>query len=111
MPDERSNYAQGVADGVIEQRLAGHDKHFEAINGSLTRIATEMAALTLAVQRLADQAISRDATVKTTAEALEKARVTQKDVADQRWSPWQKGLAVLGGIVALTVIYYFIKGR
>ena len=106
-----SEYDRGVLAGIIEQRLAGHDKHFEAINGSLARIATELGALTLSVQRLADQAVSRDATVKTTAEALEKARMAQKDIADQRWSPWQKGLAVLGGLVALTVLYYFLVGR
>lgn len=62
-------FDRGHIAGEIATRLADHDRHFDEINGSIGRFADEMQRLRLEVQRLADQAVSRDATVLTTASA------------------------------------------
>ena len=98
---ENADYDAGHLAGRVDARLADHDKHFAAINGSLGDIAREMHQLTLAVQRLGDQAISRDATVVTTAAALKDAEEARRGKAEQSWSPWAKTLAALGGLAAL----------
>jgi hypothetical protein len=67
-----------------------------------------MHELRLAVQRLGDQAISRDATVVTTAAALKDAEEARRSTADQSWSPWAKIFAAVGGIAALIGAYYLI---
>jgi hypothetical protein len=90
--------------GEIAARLAGHDKHFASINGSLADIAKEMHGLTLAVQRLSDQAISRDATVVTTAAALKDAEEARRGLSEQSWTPVSRVLAVLGGLAALAAV-------
>jgi hypothetical protein len=94
-------YDRGAAAGEIAARLAGHDKHFAAINGSLADIAKEMHALTLAVQRLGDQAVSRDATVVTTAAALKDAEDARRSKDDRSWSPIARLFAGLGAAAAL----------
>jgi hypothetical protein len=105
------DYQRGHAAGGIEERLAGHDRHFAAINGSLekfvdqqARFVAEMHALTLAVQRLGDQAVSRDATAVTTAAALKAADEERRDRDDRSWSPVARVLAVIGGLAAVAAI-------
>jgi hypothetical protein len=83
-------FDRGAAAGEIAARLLGHDKHFEKINGSLDRVAEEMHGLKLAVQRLGDQAVSRDATVLTTAAALKDAEEARRDKTEQAWSRSRK---------------------
>lgn len=108
MPESPQDaYERGEVAGQIAARLAGHDKHFAAINGSLAKLATEMHELTLAVQRLGDQAVSRDATVITTAAALKEAEAARRDRADRSWSPLTR-LGVAAGIVAALVTVYFL---
>lgn len=97
-------YDRGLTDGRIDARLAGHDRHFDAINGSVARIADEMHDMRLAVQRLADQAVSDATTRIATAEALEKAEMARRSRNEQRWSPVSKLLAVLGVVVAVVAI-------
>jgi hypothetical protein len=97
-------YDRGLTDGRIDARLANHDRHFDAINGSLARVADEMHDMKLAVQRLADQAVSDATTRIATAEALEKAEVARRSRNEQRWSPVAKLLAVLGVIVAVAAV-------
>jgi hypothetical protein len=111
-------YDRGEVAGQIAARLAGHDQHFEAINGSLAKIADEMHELTLAVQRLGDQAISRDATVVTTAAALKDAEAARWDRSDRSWdrsdrswSPLARLSAAIGGAAALIGTYFLIRGR
>lgn len=94
-------YDRGVVAGGIEQRLAGHDKHFQLINGNLEKIATKLGELSLAVQRLGDQAVARDATVVTTAAALKDAEEARRDKTEQSWSPVAKALAVLAVVATL----------
>lgn len=98
-------YDRGHVAGGIDARLAGHDRHFAKINGSIERLANEMHALTLAVQRLGDQAVSRDATVVTTAAALKDAEDARRAQSDQSWSPWAKLGVLVGAIAALIGIY------
>lgn len=105
-PDDA--YDRGHIAGEIAARLAGHDRHFEAINGSLADIANEMHALTLAVQRLGDQAISRDATVVTTAAALKDAEDARRAKGEQTWTPFARTIAVLGGLAALAAVVAFL---
>lgn len=104
-------YDRGAAAGEIAARLAGHDKHFATINGSLAEIAKEMHALTLAVQRLGDQAVSRDATVVTTAAALKDAEEARRSKDDQSWSPVARLFAVLGALAALAAVAGLILAR
>lgn len=105
MPESAEDaFERGTVAGKIEARLADHDRHFSLINGSLERVASELHDLKLAVQRLGDQAVSRDATVITTAAALKDAEAARRDKADQSWSPWAKifaGLAAIGVIVGI----------
>jgi hypothetical protein len=125
MPEEPgAAYDRGVIAGAIETRLAGHDKHFETINGSLAKIAEEMHGVKLALQRLADQAIADAATRISTAEAVEKARkeaadslenerTLRRDRAERTWSPWAKLFAVIAAVgvpVGLYLAYLALKG-
>ena len=110
MSEPPSDYDRGVIANAIETRLAGHDRHFEAINGSIARVASELHDLKLAMQRLADQAVARDATVITTASALKDADEARRHTADQRWSPWQKGFAVIAALGVLVGLYFALRG-
>lgn len=101
---EDDAYQRGHAAGGIAERLDSHDRHFAAINGSLADMVREMHSLTLAVQRLADQAVSRDATVVTTAAALKDADEARRQKETQAWSPWAKLFAALGAASALAVV-------
>lgn len=101
MSNSPDDYQRGVDAGIIETRLAGHDKHFAAINGSLARLADEMHELTLAVQRLGDQAVSRDATVITTAAALKDAEEARRTKSEQSWTPFARLAVVISALVAL----------
>jgi hypothetical protein len=89
--------------------LAGHDKHFASINGSLADIANEMHGLTLAVQRLGDQAEAAAKTVVTTAAALKAADDARRSRSESSWSPWQKAIAVLLAAVAVVGLYFAIS--
>jgi hypothetical protein len=101
-----SEFERGHIAGGIAERLASHDKHFETINGSLADVAREMGKMTLAVQRLGDQADSAAKTVITTAQALEKAEAARRSKSESAWSPFQKILVVIS--VAVSVIGLFL---
>jgi hypothetical protein len=104
-------YDRGAVAGEIGARLAGHDKHFEAINGSLEKIAEELHGLKLAVQRLGDQAVARDATVVTTAAALKDAEEARRDKVEQSWSPMSRVIAVIGAIGVLVGLYFALRPK
>jgi hypothetical protein len=104
VPTGDESYDRGHVDGVIAARLAGHDAHFAAINGSLADMVQEMRELTLAVQRLGDQAVARDATVVTTAAALKDAEEARRSTSDRSWTPVTRVIAVLGGVAALIAV-------
>jgi uncharacterized membrane protein YhaH (DUF805 family) len=95
-------FDRGAEVGAIRWRLADHDVHFAAINGSLAAVAAELHLLNMAVQRLHDQAVSNAATVVTTAAALRDAEEAKVRQGEQSWSPWAKAIALAAG--AVTVI-------
>jgi hypothetical protein len=105
-PDDA--YDRGHIAGEIAARLADHDRHFAAINGSLADVAREMHDLTLAVQRLGDQAVARDATVITTAAALKDAEDARRSKGEQSWTPFARLIAVLGGLVAVVTLIGYL---
>lgn len=100
-----SEFDRGHMAGGIAERLAGHDRHFSMINGSLAKIAEEMHEMTMAVQRLGDQADANAKTVITTAAALKDAEEARRDKTEQSWSPVQKILAVIGVLVAVIGLF------
>ncbi len=112
MSDKRSDedYDRGHVAGTIDARLAGHDKHFAEINGSLKDLAREMAKMVTAVQRLGDQAIARDATVVTTAAALKDAEEARRSKSENAWSPLTRISVVLGILAAIVGLYFAIVG-
>jgi hypothetical protein len=84
--------------GRIEQRLDGHDQHFERINGSLDKVAKNLADLNLGIQRLVDSGQADRATVLTTAAALKAADDARRDKGEARWTPFQRAIAAIGGV-------------
>jgi hypothetical protein len=106
---EETDYARGVAAGQVLSRLDSHDKHFAKLNGSMERVADELARVFLVVQRLGDAADADRATVLVTADALEKAEKARRDKSETGWTPFQRWLTVIGVIAAIaTVITYVI---
>lgn len=100
---ERGKEAGEIA-GQISARLAGHDRHFESINGSIAKVGAELHVITMAVQRLADQAVARDATTVATAKALREADETRRANEGDTWTPWQRMFAVIAACAALVGI-------
>lgn len=100
-----ADYDRGHLAGGIDARLAGHDKHFAAINGSLADLAKEMHTLTLAVQRLADSADADRRTVVTTAAALKDAEDVRRTATTTSWAPWAKLATAIGAIAAAVGVY------
>lgn len=98
-------FRRGHVAGEINARLAGHDAHFLKINGSIDASKAALDGLAMQVQRLADQAIARDATVLTTATALEKADTARRAKSEQSWSPVAKILALFGPMLTALGLY------
>lgn len=92
---------QGYAAGKIDERLEGHDRHFALINGSLEKVATNLAIQTLAIQSLVDQAKASEATVLATAKALKEADEARRNKSDSSWTPVQRLIAVVGGLAVV----------
>lgn len=107
----QDDYDRGHTAGGIDARLAGHDMHFEAINGSIARMGDELAGVKLALQRLADSADADRRTVVTTAAALKSADDARRTSDTDRWTPWQKGIALIGGIGAVIGIVIAILAK
>jgi hypothetical protein len=55
-------------------------------------------------ERLGDQAISRDATVVTTAAALKDAEDARRSTSERSWTPVARVLAFIGGASALVAV-------
>lgn len=104
MADVDDAYDRGHMAGEINARLAGHDQHFASINGSLADIAQEMHRVMLAVQRLGDEAIARDATALATAFALKEAEEARRVKAESAWTPIGKMIAALGAVAAIATV-------
>lgn len=112
--EDADAYARGVTAGDVEARLVAHERRLAAINGNLAEIAHEMHGVLLALQRLADQAEGRDATVLTTASALDKADTQRRaadaqrrEAAERSWSPVAKAATAIGMLVGILGIVAF----
>jgi hypothetical protein len=92
-------YDRGVTAGDIAARLAGHDRHFATINGSLADLVTELHGLRTAVDRAADRTEASARRVLETADAV-------KAAGDRAWLPWSRtiALAAAGAAIASIVI-------
>jgi chromosome segregation ATPase len=115
--EQSDAYERGVVAGEIAARLAGHDQHFAAINGSLADLVVQtrqqtaaMHELRMSVQTLSQQADSAARTLITTADALEKAEnqrraldQQKRQTQEQAWSPWAKGISVISVTVAIVL--------
>lgn len=108
---QQDDYDRGHTAGGTDARLAGHDKHFAAINGNLGRIDEKLARMELALQRLADATDADRRTVVTTAAALKSADEARRSSDTDRWTPWQKGIALLGAIGAVVGIVIAILAK
>jgi len=87
MSDEvAAAHAEGFAAGKIEQRLDGHDAHFNRINGSLEHVADELRELTMVVKA-----------------NLVSAEATEKVVGERRTEGWSKRERLIGaaGVAAV----------
>jgi hypothetical protein len=100
-------YDRGRTDGGIAERLAGHDRQLDAINGSLEGMAREMHELTLAVQRLGDQA----AALAATNAALVSAEAARRATSDRSWTPFARVIASVGGAAALVAIFAWVDSH
>jgi hypothetical protein len=92
MPEsERATaHAEGVVAGKIEQRLDGHDAHFNRINGSLEDVANELRELTMVVKA-----------------NLVSAEATEKVVGERKsegWSTRERLMAGTGLVIAATAV-------
>jgi hypothetical protein len=112
-------FDRGVVAGEIAQRLRDHDRHLNKINGSMDRVADELAGIRLQMQRMADAMAADRATVVTTAsavekerestaQAVEKQRITRRDQAEKRWSPFARFAVALGAVAAAAAIAAFV---
>jgi hypothetical protein len=115
---ESPEYERGVAAGQVLARLDSHDSHLGKINGSMERVADELARvrgqnaeLLLTIQRLSDSAESDRKTVVTTATALEKADEARRNQEEAGWTPMQR-MAIIAAVVVpvLTLVVYIILG-
>lgn len=99
-------FNRGARSGKVDARLEGHDAHFAAINGSLAKLAAEMANVSTGVQRLEDRFAASEKTVITTAAALKDADNARRDKETQGWSPlarWATGITVLTAAVGFVL--------
>jgi hypothetical protein len=95
-------YDQGVIAGKIEARLAGHDKHFADLNGSVKDLAGEVHTLNLGIQRLMDSAAADRATVLTTAQALKDADDARRSTSETHWTPLSRVITVIAALAVVT---------
>jgi sugar phosphate isomerase/epimerase len=113
--DRAEEYDRGHVAGRIEERLTRTETHLAQINGSMADVAEQLGKLNLGVQGLRDEqaasnkaaiaaAAALERTVATTAHALRQADQDRREDAADRWSPWAKVIAVLGGLAALVAV-------
>lgn len=97
-------YAKGVEAGEIAARLLNHDKHFEALNGSLKEIAKSLGMVTQGLQSINDQMETRD---KVLAE-VEQERIAK---AAKRWTPYTRVFAAIAALSTIVSLFTFLLNR
>jgi hypothetical protein len=106
-------FDRGVIAGDVAAQLNQHAQHLTKINGSMADVAHELKELNLAIQKLSQQAVARDATVLTTAAALKDADQARRDKDTHAWTPFTRLMAALGGLAALGSLiglYLLLRG-
>lgn len=104
-------FERGTAAGGIATRLASHDLQLAKINGSMDKVGTALAGLTLAVQRLGDDAKARDATVLATAAALKAAEEARRDKTEHAWSPLARATAMIATFTTVAGFITWLTSR
>jgi hypothetical protein len=92
---QQDAYDRGSAAGGLAERLAGYDRHFERINGSIEQGAKAQADLAKQVQRLADQADAREKAAKIS----QRAGLSRLVVA----FAWLASIALTAAVVLIAV--------
>lgn len=108
------DFQRGKEAGEVMSRLAGHDSHFAAINGSIDRLGDEVHQLNIKIQRFSDAAEAREKTTAATAEALAAADETRRAEAEHKWSGFQRFFAViacLAAVITIASILYTTIGK
>jgi len=67
----------------------------------------EIGVLKVDSQRLSEQAVARDATAVALAAALKEAETSRREKSEQTWTPFQRGIALIGGLVTLAALVSF----
>ncbi|MBF9134070.1 hypothetical protein I0C86_34795 [Plantactinospora sp. S1510] len=109
---EDAAYNRGLDAGRIEQRLQGHDDHFQQINGSIDAMTRALQSLTEEVRAKAAvfsanatsdrrDAGEREKIAITVAAALVERASTVEAAKSNRWMTWQRWFAVAGAIVLI----------
>lgn len=106
---EQQAYNRGHDAGGISERLAGHDRHFESINGQLKRLADGQEAGNLELRELRLQAKAAADTVIATAKALKEADEARRLADDQKWTPATRLYMVLGIIAAIVGLLAYLR--
>jgi t-SNARE complex subunit (syntaxin) len=96
--EEDRSYERGKIEGEIKERLASHDRHFQAINGQLGQVAASLTDMTTAITRVGD----KQQAIIDTNEAITKA---VRAASAKRWSVWQRVFAVVGALAAAIGAY------
>lgn len=102
-------HSEGYSAGKIDARLSSHDSQFADLKVTLPKVGVELRDLTLAVQRLGDEAKSRDATVLTTAAALKEAKDTADSQSNTAWTPFARFFVAGSTAAALLGLYLAIR--
>jgi hypothetical protein len=106
--DEDAAYDRGHTAGEISARLAGHDKHFATINGSLIDLAAEMKAVNLQLQRMADAMQADRERALATATALREADEARRATGERHWTPLTRVAVLVTTLAALAGIAAFL---
>jgi hypothetical protein len=114
-------FDRGRTAGEIAETLRRHDQHLGAINGSTEKTALALESLAQAqhkmamqLQRLADQAESDAKTRVATASALKDAEEARRNVAETKWTPVARMVAlvsVTATVAGLIIAFYGFRGR
>lgn len=89
-------YDRGEVAGGIAARLAGHDRHFEKINGSIEKSADALYQVQRELHELKLQAGARDAV----AAAVKDTDQERRDQVETSWSRIVRLVSLVGWVVA-----------
>ena len=112
MTSESEAYVRGLDAGRIEQRLQAYDDRFRRLEGSVETLTQALEVLTDEVRadvvgikagRTSDRrdVDEREHAAVTVASALAARATTLEAAKTNRWTSWQRWIAVLGAIILI----------